>query len=96
MAIELVKQFAKYGGLIGLLFGVMIVGMLSVIVILWRQNTKLQDKLEEAHDARIEESRDMNELLLNYTNKSHEAVTGITMAVNSLKDAFLMTSQGRN
>jgi hypothetical protein len=96
MAVELVEQFAKYGGLIGLMIGVMVVGLGSAVVILWKQNAKLQDKLQEVHDARIEESREMNEHLLNYTNKSNEAITGITMAVNSLKDAFLMTGQGRN
>ncbi|MCK5615389.1 hypothetical protein KAR91_76705, partial [Candidatus Pacearchaeota archaeon] len=94
--VELIKQLAKYGGLIGLLFGVIVIGFGFAIVFLWRQNSKLQDKLQEVHDSRIEESMEMNGHLLDYTNKSNEAIMGITIAVNSLKDAFLITNQGRN
>ena len=90
MATNVIIQFAKYGGFIGLLLGVIVVGMAIAVYILWKQNLKLHDRLQEVQDARVEESREMNTHLISSTTKSNEVINGITFAMNSLKDVMIM------
>jgi len=40
--VETIKQFAQYGGYIGLLTGVLIVALLGAIIYVWRYAMKLQ------------------------------------------------------
>jgi len=122
MPVETIKQFAQYGGYIGLLTAVMVVGLGFAVMYLWRYIQKLmvqinttqeehqktltslqeeyqktitsiQEKyqvtLTDLQDKRVEESKEVRELLMDFSNENNTVIRGLTEAMNAWKEAMV-------
>ena len=54
MVVKLVELLAEYGGVIGLLIGVPFILLCMAIVVLWRQNSKNQERLIKIIEQKVE------------------------------------------
>lgn len=90
MSPDLVRQFAEYGGYIGLLMGVMVVGMGAAIVFLWNYKIRLQDALIEVQNKRVEEAKEVRAELLAFSKESNKVTFEITAALSALRDAVIL------
>jgi len=101
---EAIKQFAQYGGYIGLLTAILIIALGAAVVFLWKQMTKIQDAskveiealqkefrdfLTQIQDKRIAETKDMGEQVAKVNEETNLALRGLTDALNNLKDVLL-------
>ena len=102
---ETIELFAKYGGLIGLLVGVMFVSMAVAVVFLWRHNLALHKtavEVEEKHrtqlqavqDKRVAEAIEVRKELIGLSEDFNKAVSELNSTINALKDAVLLRDRG--
>lgn len=54
MSIKIVELLAEHGGAIGLFIGLPFVALCTAVVVLWRQNTKNQDRLVQIIEQKVE------------------------------------------
>jgi uncharacterized membrane-anchored protein YhcB (DUF1043 family) len=94
---ETVELFAKYGGLIGLLMGVIIVGCGALIYLLWKRIhdkdqriAELTARLEAVQEKRVDEAKAVRAELIELANDFTKAVHEMSAASNALKDVVLM------
>jgi hypothetical protein len=90
MSALVVEKFAQYGGLLGLIVGVMFVALSIAIVSLWKVNNKKDRKIEELQEKRMAESKEMGDSLYDLSLQSQEIMTTMTNAMRSLKEAVLL------
>ena len=87
---DVLKQFAEYGGYIGLLMGVMIAGMGTAIVFLWRTKLRLHANLLEVQNKRVEEAKEVRAELLALSRETSKVAFEITAAITALRDAVIL------
>jgi uncharacterized membrane protein len=90
MSPEIIEQFAKYGGYIGLLMGVMIASMCTAIVFLWRHKLRLQDQLIEVQNKRVEEAKEVRAELLAVSKDTSKVTFELTAALSAMRDAVIL------
>ncbi len=88
---ETLEMFARYGGFIGLLMAVIILGMGVAVYFLWRHNATLQDRLLEVQNKRVEEAKEVRAAMIEQAHETNEALRVMTSALQSLKDAVMMS-----
>jgi len=54
MTIKVFEILAEYGGIIGLIIGVPFVVLCVAVIVLWKQNTKNQDRLVSIIEQKVE------------------------------------------
>lgn len=54
MAVKLLELLAEHGGMVGLMLGVPFITLTVAIVVLWRQNTKNQERLIKIIEQKVE------------------------------------------
>lgn len=86
MTPEVIRQFAEYGGYIGLLMGVLVVMLGGAVVVLWRALLEVQTK-------RIEESKEVQKEILELTVVTNKVTMELGHAMNALKDAVIMNGR---
>jgi len=87
---ETLELFAKYGGLFGLLLGVLILGMGTAITFLWRHNGHLQKTLLEVQNKRVDEAKEVRAELIGQAEDTNSAMREMASAMHALKDAVFI------
>lgn len=64
MAVKLLELLAEHGGMVGLMLGVPFIALSAAIVVLWKQNTKNQERLIKIIEQKVEADTKL-ELALN-------------------------------
>lgn len=54
MAIKAVELLAEHGGMVGLILGLPFAALCTAIVVLWKQNTKNQERLVQLIEQKVE------------------------------------------
>jgi uncharacterized membrane protein YczE len=54
MLVKVLELLAEHGGLVSLIIGIPFVAMASAIVVLWKQNTKNQERLMRLIEQKVE------------------------------------------
>ena len=90
---ETIEMFAKYGGYIGLLMGVLILSMSTAIAFLWRHNATLQLRLLEVQNKRVDEAKEVRTELMGQSDDTNKALHEMSAAVHAL--ATLVQDRGR-
>jgi hypothetical protein len=54
MAVKVIELMAEHGGMVGLVIGLPFIALCSAIVVLWRQNTKNQERLVHLIEQKVE------------------------------------------
>lgn len=93
MSIAIIKQFAEYGGLIGLIMGVVVVGMGVAITVLWRRGNKLQDAYNALQDKRVDEAKEVAKETRELSTELQKVIFEVTAAMNALKETIVMNAR---
>lgn len=92
---ETLEMFAKYGGYIGLLMGIIVVIQSTTLILVWRRLTHVQNKLEEVQEKRVSDAKEVGKELLGQAEDYNRALADTGTAVTALKDAVLLRDRDR-
>jgi hypothetical protein len=92
---EQLELFAKYGGLIGLLMGVIIFISVGTNYLLWKRLISAQNKLDEVQEKRVSDAKEVGKGLLEQAGDYNKALTDTGTAVTALRDAVLLRDRDR-
>ena len=89
------EMFAKYGGYIGLLMGIIVMIQSTTLVFVWRRLIHVQNKLDEVQEKRVSDAKETNKELLGQTEDYNKALADTGSAFVALKDAVLLRERDR-
>ena len=92
---ETLELFAKYGGLVGLLMGVIILISVGTNYLLWKRLIAVSGKLEEVQEKRVSDAKETNKELLGQAEEYNKTLADTGSAVTALKDAVLLRERDR-
>lgn len=96
MSEGLIEAFAEHGGLFGLILGLLITGLISAVVVLWRSGVAKEGRIERLQDLRVQESRETADHILKQNLKLQEVASSITNAMESLRDAVILSRRSEH
>jgi predicted Holliday junction resolvase-like endonuclease len=123
ISVQVIKQFAEYGGYIGILTATFILMMTGAIIYLWKYIQKIQGQIElnqkeyqlslksfqddflnmqqkaqititDLQNKRVDESKEVRVLLMDFSDENNKVIRGLTEAINAWKEAFIITNKG--
>ena len=123
ISVQVIKQFAEYGGYIGILTATFILMMTGAIIYLWKYIQKIQGQIElnqkeyqlslksfqddflnmqqkaqititDLQNKRVDESKEVRVLLMDFSDENNKVIRGLTEAINAWKEAFIFTNKG--
>jgi uncharacterized membrane protein len=90
---EILEKFAEYGGLFGIILGILIIVLIAAVVVLWRTNTKQAEEIKRLQDKRVKEAKEINDSIMAHSLKTQEVVNRMTSAMEGLQNAIFMSAQ---
>lgn len=98
---EIIKQFAQYGGYIGLLTAVLILVCFAAIWFLWKHLAIRDKKFESLHsefretlvkvqEKRVVEAKSVSDQLAKLTEETNKAIHGLTDALERQRETTLL------
>jgi len=88
---ETLDKLAQYGGLFGIVLGILVFALIGGIVALWKANQKQVEAVAALQEKRIQETREMNSHLLAHALKAQEITNGVTSAMTALRETVILS-----
>lgn len=89
------QEFARHGGLFGLVLGVLIVVQTTAVIYLWRRVGELQAQLMDIQNLRVAEAKDVRKELGAQNEETGRVLSELTTTIQLLKDATLHREKKR-
>lgn len=88
--IETLEIFARYGGYVGLLMGVIIVLQSAANILFWRHIKDLQTQVALAQDRRVDDAKEVHGELLEQARDTRVVLAELMQAMRALRDAIAL------